>query len=117
MALILACVLGWAGAHRFYAGKIGTGLLQLLTFGGLGIWWLYDIILISAGGFRDAEDRRIVFWTEDVSLHRPARGDRELTADILDEIDGLRAEVMELTERVDFTERLLTKQRKSDEFS
>lgn len=117
VALVLCAVLGMFGAHRFYAGKVGTGLLQLLTFGGLGVWWLYDVVLISAGGFRDGDGRRIVFWTEDESLHRPARrGDRELTAEILDEIDGLRAEMLELTERVDFTERLLTKQRKSDGF-
>jgi len=119
VALVLCGVLGFFGAHRFYSGKVGTGILQLLTFGGLGVWWLYDLVLISSGGFRDVDGRRIIFWTEDESLHRPmGPGDRgELTAEILDEIDGLRAEVMELTERVDFTERLLTKQRKSDEFS
>lgn len=118
VALVLCAVLGVFGAHRFYSGKVGTGLLQLLTFGGLGVWWLYDLVLITAGGFRDVDGRRIIFWTEDESLHRPTRGpDRELAADLMDEIDGLRAEVLELTERVDFTERLLTKQRQSDGFS
>ncbi|MEP7324623.1 MAG: TM2 domain-containing protein, partial [Gemmatimonadota bacterium] len=43
VALALAIVLGVFGAHRFYAGKVGTGLLQLGTLGGLGIWYLYDV--------------------------------------------------------------------------
>ena len=47
--------LGTFGAHRFYAGKILTGILMLLTFGGFGIWWLIDIIVIVFGGFRDAD--------------------------------------------------------------
>jgi phage shock protein PspC (stress-responsive transcriptional regulator) len=61
-ALGLAAVLGVLGAHRFYAGKIGTGLLMVLTLGGLGIWWLVDLVLVATGEFRDSEGRRLVFW-------------------------------------------------------
>jgi len=53
-ALLLCFFLGIFGIHRFYVGKIGTGILQLLTFGGLGIWALIDFILIIIDNFKDA---------------------------------------------------------------
>ena len=49
--------------HRFYVGKIGTGLAMLFTFGGLGIWVLIDLILIAVGSFRDKENRRLLNWS------------------------------------------------------
>lgn len=52
-ALILCLLFGGAGFHRFYVGKIGTGLMFLLTVGWFGIGWLVDIIMILSGGFRD----------------------------------------------------------------
>jgi TM2 domain-containing membrane protein YozV len=51
--LLLAILLGGLGVHRFYVGKIGTGIVMLLTFGGLGIWTLIDIIMIAVGNFKD----------------------------------------------------------------
>lgn len=60
---LLAMLLGPFGAHRFYVGKTGTALLQLFTLGGLGLWTLYDIVLIVTGNFRDKEGERIVDWT------------------------------------------------------
>ncbi|MBF0199568.1 MAG: TM2 domain-containing protein [Planctomycetes bacterium] len=54
--MILLCFfLGTFGVHRFYAGKIGTGVLMLLTFGGFGIWALIDFIMIVCGNFKDKE--------------------------------------------------------------
>jgi TM2 domain-containing membrane protein YozV len=58
-ALLLSIFLGALGVHRFFVGKIGTGLLQLFTFGGLGIWALIDIIMIATKQFKD-KDGRIV---------------------------------------------------------
>ena len=51
--LLLALFLGGLGVHRFFVGKIGTGILQLLTIGGLGIWALIDVIMIAVGSFKD----------------------------------------------------------------
>ena len=56
---LLCFLLGVFGAHRFYAGKTGTALIQLFTLGGLGLWVLYDLILIITGQFRDADDKRV----------------------------------------------------------
>lgn len=50
VALILAILLGWIGVDRFYLGHTVSGLLKLCTFGGCGIWWLIDILLIAVGG-------------------------------------------------------------------
>lgn len=62
----LLCGLGFfaiAGVHRFYVGKIGTGVLMLLTFGGLGIWSLIDFFRIVSGTFTDKDGTRLTEWT------------------------------------------------------
>ena len=56
-AILLCFFLGTFGAHRFYVGKIGTGILMLLTLGGLGFWVLIDFIMIVIGNFKDSEGR------------------------------------------------------------
>ena len=62
-ARLLCFFFGFLGVHRFYVGKAGTGVLQLLTFGGLGIWWLIDFIMIIVGSFKDSDGQRITAWT------------------------------------------------------
>lgn len=54
-ALLLCWLLGYLGVHRFYLGKVGTGILMIITLGGLGIWYLIDLILIIVGGMKDNE--------------------------------------------------------------
>lgn len=62
-AVLLCFFFGIFGAHRFYVGKRGTGLLQLFTLGGLGIWAMIDFIMIIVGAFTDGDDNKIVHWT------------------------------------------------------
>jgi TM2 domain-containing membrane protein YozV len=62
-AALLAWFVGVFGIHRFYVGKVGTGLLMLVTLGGLGIWALIDFIVILVGSFKDKEGRLIINWS------------------------------------------------------
>ncbi|OEJ14989.1 hypothetical protein BFL38_09170 [Brachyspira hampsonii] len=45
--------------HRFYVGKIGTGILYWLTAGGFGIWYIVDIVMILLDQFTDKEGRKL----------------------------------------------------------
>ncbi|AZC13214.1 TM2 domain-containing protein [Microbacterium sp. ABRD28] len=56
-AWLLSLLLGFLGVDRFYLGKVGTGILKLLTAGGLGIWYVIDLVLLLAGLARDADGR------------------------------------------------------------
>jgi len=62
LAAILCAAFGIFGAHRFYAGKVRTGVLQLLTIGGLGIWYAIDFLIVLFGEFTDSEGRQIKKW-------------------------------------------------------
>ncbi len=65
--LLLCLLLGGFGVHRFYVGKIGTGILQIITLGGLGIWVLIDLIMIAIGKFTDKEGLLIAAGAEPAS--------------------------------------------------
>ncbi len=58
--VLLCHFLGVLGIHRFYTGRIVSGIFQLLTFGGLGIWTLIDLIMIITGDFTDQYNRPLI---------------------------------------------------------
>ena len=101
-AMALGVTLGIFGAHRFYVGKVGTGILMACTLGGCGLWVLYDCVMIGTGEFTDKEGRQLRYW--DPATWTPMA---ELPEELTQELDDLRAQVAELNERVDFAERLL----------
>ena len=62
IALIFVILLGVFGGHRFYVGRPGSAVAMILTLGGLGIWWLMDIVIVASGQFRDYEGKRVSEW-------------------------------------------------------
>ncbi len=62
IAFLLCFFLGFFGIHRFYVRKKITGIMQLMTFGGLGMWTLIDLIRIAKGGFKDKKGVKILNW-------------------------------------------------------
>ena len=57
VAFLLCAFLGAVGAHQFYVGRFGKGVLYMLTLGCLGIGCLYDLISIVLGRFRDSDGK------------------------------------------------------------
>jgi len=60
VALLLSIFLGSLGIDRFYLGYTGLGILKLLTCGGLGVWWLIDLILLATGKMTDKNGQPLV---------------------------------------------------------
>lgn len=59
LTIIMSVVFGELGVDRFIMGHIGLGILKLFTFGGCGVWWLIDVVLIATKHeFEDIE------WTD-----------------------------------------------------
>ena len=62
VAMIFVLLLGIFGGHRFYTGRIGSGLAMIFTLGGLGLWWLFDIVMVATGQFRDVDGKQVTEW-------------------------------------------------------
>jgi hypothetical protein len=65
VALLLCWFFGIFGIQRFYVGKIGSGILWLLTAGLFGVGALIDLLLIAADTFKDKEGKKLLVWTVD----------------------------------------------------
>ncbi len=61
-AFLLCLLIGFTGAHRFYVGKVATGIIWLFTAGFLFVGQIYDLVLIATGEFRDINGRRLLRW-------------------------------------------------------
>ena len=59
LAAILALLLGFVGAHRFYVGKTESGVFQIITLGGFFLWAIADLIIILFGEFKDSDGRKL----------------------------------------------------------
>ena len=114
LALVLSVFGGWFGLDRFYVGKISTAIPKLITFGGMGIWWLYDVVLIATGEFRDIDDLPLRQWEVSPSPFMQnrlvGRGEQRVN-ELEEELDALRQQFNDLAERVDFAERMLAQHR------
>ncbi len=62
VAVLLCFFLGSLGIHRFYVGKVGTGILYIFTFGLFGIGVLVDFIMILCGTFKDKDGNAVTKW-------------------------------------------------------
>src|SRR5262245_16352070 len=112
VALGLCFFGGIFGLHRFYLEKPRTAIAMLLTFGGFGIWYLYDLVLLASGEFRDSEELPVRNWGVEASpfMVRELTGRAERrVAELEEQMDAMRLQFNELAERVDFAERMLAK--------
>jgi len=64
VAFLLCFFLGWLGLHRFYVGKIGTGIVWLITWGIFGIGTIVDLIMLAVGAFKDKEGKKLTEWVK-----------------------------------------------------
>jgi TM2 domain-containing membrane protein YozV len=66
VTLLMCLYFGIFGGHRFYVGKVGTGLIWLLTLGCLGIGFFVDLITILTGNFYDRNGKQVLAWVRAV---------------------------------------------------
>lgn len=114
VALVLAVLGGWIGLHRFYTGRTESGIWMAVTIGGLGMWWLYDLVLLIAGEFRDRDGLLLREWGPAETVRGRAVPDSPQLAQLTEQLEQMQQQLGELAERMDFTERLLTQQRERD---
>jgi TM2 domain-containing membrane protein YozV len=65
---VLSILVGMFAVDRFYLGKIGTGILKLITFGGIGIWYFVDLIILLCDGTRDKQGNKLADYEKNKVL-------------------------------------------------
>ena len=116
VALLLSLFGGIFGLHRFYVNKPGTAIAMLCTGGGFLIWYLYDLVLVAAGEFRDSEDLPLRNWgisEPSFTQHRLVGRAEQRVNELEEQFDALRQQFNDLAERVDFAERMLAQHRET----
>lgn len=68
VTLLLALFFGALGVHRFYTGRVLSGIAQLLTMGGFGVWTFIDIIMLTLGKFKAANDQELDSYNKGCGL-------------------------------------------------
>jgi TM2 domain-containing membrane protein YozV len=83
LPVFLLCFLfGYVGVHRFYAGKTVSGILMVATLGGLGFWYIIDLILLLTGNFTDSDGRVIKYNSSSAAKSLSVADELEKFADL-----------------------------------
>ena len=83
--LFIAIVFGVVGGHRFYVGKMGTGVLYFFTLGLGLLGWVFDLFQLFTGNFTDKQGK----WIRPMKNTRGQRKQESRVEDkIEDTLDG-----------------------------
>ncbi len=61
-AVVLSVLLGWLGIDRMYTGRVGLGIIKLITIGGFGVWWIVDMCLMGMGSAKDGNGNPLIAY-------------------------------------------------------
>src|SRR2546427_12146014 len=97
-------------------GRCHTRILMAISLWGMCLWCVYDLVILLACEFRDADDRPVRNWgvAGPSAMRGGASGE---VRHLAEQLEALRHEVGDLAERLDFAERMLAQRRERDRLS